>query len=183
MKKILGFTGPIGSGKDLAAKYVGEKLRIPFFQISDALKKLMEKRGVEVNRDTFTTCGTEYAKEFGEDYLAKILLEKIDGGKGVISGMRQVAQIKYLRENSDFYLVAIGADAEIRFQRSMARGKAGDADTLDLFVRNELKENTAEKNIQRVFECVKMADILIINNTSLEDLYKELDELLVKIDF
>ncbi|MDO8574206.1 MAG: hypothetical protein Q7R86_01100 [bacterium] len=79
MKKILGFTGPIGSGKDSAAKYVGEKLGIPFFQISDALKDIMRERGVEITRETLTVCGTKYAKEFGEDYLAKVLLGKVEG--------------------------------------------------------------------------------------------------------
>ena len=182
MKKILGLIGPIGSGKDSAAKYVGEKLGIPFFQISDALKDIMRERGVTITRETLTVCGTKYAEEFGEDYLAKVILGKIEGAKGVISGMRQVAQIKYLRENSDFYLVAIGTDAKIRFARSKARGKAGDAGTLELFVKNEILENSGG-NIQRVFECIKMADTMIINNSSLEDLYKKIDNLLIESGF
>ncbi len=182
MKKILGFTGLIGSGKDVAAKYAGEKLGIPFFQISDVLKDIMRGQGVEITRDTLIVCGTKYAKEFGADYLAKVLLKKIDGDKGVMSGMRQVAQIEYMRKNSDFYLVAVGADAEVRFRRSKERAEAGDAKSLELFVQNELEENSGN-NIQRVFECVKMADVLIINNSSLEDLYRKIDDLLARINF
>ncbi|MDO8574207.1 MAG: hypothetical protein Q7R86_01105 [bacterium] len=93
-----------------------------------------------------------------------------------------MAQIKYLKENSDFYLVAIAADAEVRFKRVKERGKAGDAKTLELFVRNEIEENSGS-NIQRVFECVKMADTMIINNSGLDNLSKDLDALLVKIGF
>ena len=50
--------------------------------------------------------------------------------------------IDYIKKNYNLILLAVDADAELRFNRSVARGKLGEAKTLEEFLENEQKENT-----------------------------------------
>src|SRR3989344_5413448 len=111
MKKIIGFVGPICSGKDTAGDYASSKLQIPHYQISEPLIE-----------EASTSFGTALAKERGEDYLAGILLDRIEQ-EGVISGMRQLEQISYLRKNSVLTLISVDCPEKLRFERAIARKK------------------------------------------------------------
>jgi len=177
-KTVIGIIGPIGSGKDTAAEYVAEKLHVSYFQISAPLKDIVRERGLEPTRENLVTLGRATAREFGAEYLAKILLSKIKD-VGVISGMRQLAQIDYLRNNARLILVAVDAEPRIRFQRSKGRGKLGEATTLKSFVEKERAENSAP-HVQRLFECMKLADELVANDLDVRSFYRKLDEMLVR---
>ncbi|MFA6586091.1 MAG: AAA family ATPase [Candidatus Paceibacterota bacterium] len=179
MKKVIGIVGGISSGKDTAAKYISEKLNIPAFEMSQPLKDIARERNIELTRENLVALGTPLAQEFGADYFAKILLGKIDSA-GIFAGMRQIAQIEYLKNNSNFILISIEADPKIRFQRTLARAKLGEATNLEEFIRNEINENSGER-IQRLFEIMKMADIHIENNGSLENFYNQIDNIILKL--
>ena len=107
---IIGIIGPIGSGKDSAAEYIAVKLGSTVHQISQPLKAIAHERGIEPTRENLIALGKNLAKVKGEDYLAKYLVGHMSG-VGVISGMRQVAQIEYLRKHRKFILIPSTARA------------------------------------------------------------------------
>jgi dephospho-CoA kinase len=179
MKNIIGVIGTIGSGKDVVAEYISEKLKIPHYQISSPIKEIALSRGYTIDRPTLIRLGTELAKEKGEDYLAVFLLNKIET-TGIISGMRQLKQIDYLKNNSNLTLLSVDSHPKVRFDRAKSRGKLGEAITLEEFIQLEKEENSAP-NVQRLFECMAHADYKIDNDSTLEDLYQQVDTILSKI--
>ena len=176
VKKIIGFIGPICSGKDTAGDYVSNLLNIKHLQISSPLIEEAKEMKIPLTRKDITKFGTALAKVKGEDYLARILLEKIEK-IGVISGMRQLKQIHYLRDNSDLLLISVDCPVEIRFKRAKDRNKIVEAIKLQDFIKDELEENSGE-NIQRVFECMKLADYKIKNDSNLESLHEQINNIL-----
>jgi dephospho-CoA kinase len=173
MKTVIGVIGPVGSGKDTVAEYISGKLNAPHFQISNPLKEIAQKRGLELSRNNLVELGTQIAKEYGADYLAKVLVDKIEN-TGVISGMRQMMQIEYLQKHSLLFLISVDADPAIRFTRSKERGKLGEAATIEEFVKNELDENSGH-HVQRLFECMQQANFHLKNDGDLNSLYRQLD--------
>jgi dephospho-CoA kinase len=178
MKKVIGLIGPIASGKDTAAEYISKKLNIPRFEISQPIKEIAKERGITLDRWNLVNLGNELSKEKGDGYLAEILLDK-SPKISIITGMRQLGQIDYLRKNSKFSLILINAKPKIRFQRANARKKPGESQTLNQFIEEEIKQNTGGAN--KLFECIKLADHKIENNSSQEELFKKIDALLAEI--
>lgn len=178
MKKIIGIVGPIGSGKDTAAEFIGQKIKTKVFTISQFLKEIAAKRGIEPTRENLIKLGTQTGLDQGEDYLARIVLEKVSS-TGVLAGIRFTKIIEFLKANSEFILIAVSADPQIRFQRAQARDRLGEASTFEEFIANEQKENSAP-NIQRVFECMKMAKYQVGNDGTQDEFYIKLEEILKK---
>ena len=176
MKKIIGFVGPICSGKDTAGDYASIKLQIPHYQISEPLIEEARKREIPLTRKAITSFGTALAKERGGDYLARVLLGRIEQ-EGVISGMRQLEQISYLRSNSVLTLISVDCPKKLRFERAIARKKIAEALTPAEFIRDEIEENSGE-NIQGVFECMRLAEYQITNDSGLDNLYEQVDKIL-----
>lgn len=180
MKTIIGITGTIASGKDSVGEYISKKLKIPSFKISQLILDEAQKRGISLVREKLAEFGKQFAKEFGEDYCAKILLSKIER-EGVITGIRQLAQIDFLKDNSNFILISVDAEPKIRFNRTKSRKYVKEAESLERFIKDEIKENSGE-GPQKVFECMKLADYEIENNSSIKELYSKIDKILCELN-
>lgn len=177
MKTIICIIGPIGSGKDTAAEYIASKLSIPTFQISQVLKDFAKELGLETTRENLIRVGNKLAEEKGQGFTVKVLMDKVSDNLLIITGVRRTGVIDYIRENYNLILLAVTSEPEIRFQRSLVRNKLGEAKTLTEFIENEQKENSAP-NTERLFECMKLADCTILNDTDLKTFITKIDEFL-----
>jgi len=177
-KDVIGIIGTIGAGKDTAGDYFTDRLNIPSFQISSPLKQICVETDTEPTRDNLIALGTKLAAEYGDGYLAEYILERMPE-RAVITGMRQLGQIAYLRDSSNLMLISINADPRIRFYRAIANGKLGEANSLQEFIDREKAENSTP-NAQRLFECMDLADYYITNNGSFEQFYSQLDKILAQ---
>ncbi len=175
-KDVIGIIGTIGAGKDTAGDYIASKLGIPSFQISSPLKQMCAEIGVEPTRENLIALGTKLAAELGDGYLAQHILDHM-ASEAVITGMRQLGQIAVLKASSNLKLISIDADPRIRFERTQKNGKLGEAKTLEEFISREQAENSAP-NVQRLFECMELADYHLVNNGSTKDLYSALEGIL-----
>ena len=175
-KQVIGIVGTIGAGKDTAGDYLAKQLNIPIYQISAPLKMLCTEKGLEATRENLIALGTKLAAEKGEGYLAEYIVGYAPDSF-IITGMRQLGQISFLKSSTEFKLVSIDAKPEIRFERIKRNSKIGEADSLVDFNAREKAENNPP-NIQRLFECMKLADYHIINEGSLDDLYAQFDSLI-----
>lgn len=178
---IIGLTGKNAAGKGEAAKYLETK-GYTYFSLSDELREEASARGIGHTRDEMIKLGTELRESKGVGYLAGKINEKIakmkEEGKNqfVVDSIRNPGEIEELQKNEDFTLVGVEATPEVRFERMVKRGRAGDAKNVEDFKKMEEKERKGGKASQQLEACVDMADILIGNDDKLEDLHAELDK-------
>lgn len=178
MRRVIAIVGKIGVGKDEAAKYLSTKLNWPIFQISSPLKDEVKKRGLELNRENIQKIGVEFAQKYGDDHIARLAL-KSSKENLVVSGPRQLGQIDYFKKNSQFIMINITASDNLRFNRVKKRNSVSEAETLEDFIKDEIEKDSSGP-VQRVEDCIKMADYTVHNESSLEQLFKNLDKVIEK---
>lgn len=179
-KVILGLAGEIASGKGTAAKYIIEKKNGSTHRFSTALRDIVKRIYLEENRENLQTISTALRQHFFGDILSMVISKDVENDTSkiiAIDGVRRLADIEYLKKLPSFKLVYIEADMEKRYERITGRGEnADDAQkTFDQFKKDHEKE--AELQIK---ELKDQADFVINNNGSYEDLYKQVDEIIIK---
>jgi dephospho-CoA kinase len=121
--------------------------------------------------------GNELREKFGPDILARLVMKKVKD-KAVIDSIRNPKEVEYLRKKKGFIFLAVDAPVELRYKRVKERGRGESASTLQEFIEKEKEEMTEYEKGQQLQNCMNMADFVIINDGSLEDLYQKLEEIL-----
>ena len=71
---------------------------------------------------------------------------------------------------------------EARWQRAQSRGRTGDISDKETFFANEDKEAVAkDESGQALNATAEMADLILINEGSIEELYSDLEDMLERI--
>ncbi|MCX7778972.1 MAG: AAA family ATPase [Patescibacteria group bacterium] len=178
---ILGITGTFSSGKDTVANYLEKK---GFFHLSlaDLVREECQKKNCYYSRDDLVKEANELRKKYGPGILAKMALERIrDKEKIVISSIRNPGEIEELKKEGRFFLLALEAPIELRYERAKKRGKIDDAVSFEKFKRQEELERKGNEFQQQLDQVISLADFRIVNDSSLEELYKKVEEVLNKI--
>jgi dephospho-CoA kinase len=184
--KIIGITGTLASGKTSVKDFFLSRFPSSYFiSLSDIIEEELLKEGKELKRENFIEKGNELRKRYGDQILVEVvtltLPEKIEKQFLIIDGIRNPGEVEFLRKKfgKDFILIAVDAPREIRFRRLRERKKEGDPKTFEEFL--EIDETDLGKNQpeygQNVEECLKLADYLIINDGSVNELNKKLEEI------
>lgn len=173
---IIGITGKNAAGKGEAAKYF-EKKGFEYFSLSDVIRDELKEKGIEPARENLISHGNHLREKHGAGVLAKKIISKIKNDS-VVDSIRNPEEIMQLRKLKEFILIGIDAPVEIRFKRSLKRARAGDAKTLEEFKAIEEKENFKNTTGQQLDKCISMADKVIINDGSLEELHGKLGGIL-----
>ncbi|KKP89464.1 MAG: hypothetical protein UR94_C0035G0012, partial [Parcubacteria group bacterium GW2011_GWA2_36_10] len=114
---------------------------------------------------------------FGQDLMAKVMAKDVENSQSqliVVDGIRRMEDVKYLRALPNFKLVSIESDMKIRYQRLLNRGE--NFDDKNKTWEEFLADHQLETELT-ILDTMKAADIIINNDGSLEDLHKQLDEL------
>lgn len=178
-KVTIGIIGHPASGKDAASDYLVSR---GFLKISggDILREEMTKLGLSVERASVHEFAKEMRKKYGNSYPAEeeVKMSKENDGNSVVIGMRNLEEIRVLREGigKDFKLIAINAPIEIRYKRAKDRGRIGDDISFEQFKKEEEKEKLDLSGSHEVDKVILTADVVIENDDTLEDLYKKIDE-------
>ena len=172
--RLIGLTGTNGSGKGEAAAYFERKGYV-YFSLSDLIRKELQKSGAAVTRDNLIKKGNELREISGPDTLARLVMKEVKG-KAVIDSIRNPSEVEYLRKQKGFILLAIDAPVELRYERVKKRGRQESASTLDEFIKKEKEEMTESLRGQQLHSCMKMADLVIVNDGSLDDFHRKLEE-------
>lgn len=173
---MLGLTGSNAAGKG----EVAERLRQRGFAVhslSDIVREEAAARGLSPERENLIRTGNELRRQVGPGVLAERILPRL-GRRDVVDSIRNPAEVEVLRGLDRFVLLGIVAPVELRFARAQARSRAGDPDTLARFREREDEENTADPNAQRLAATLALADHVISNRGSLEELEREVDRML-----
>lgn len=173
---ILGLTGSLCAGKGEIAGYL-KSLGFFYCSLSDVLREEAEKNDIQKTRENLIVLGNKLRKEYGNGVLAQRIKNVIPSEKNVIvDSIRNPEEVIDLKKLPGFILIGVDALEETRFARMLARDRPGDPKTLEEF--RETNENLAISHGQQVQECMKMADCIVVNNASVEQLHKKMDKLL-----
>jgi len=176
-KIILGFTGLPACGKGTAAKYYNEKYGSPTFRFSTSMRDLLDRLYLPQSRENMSTISRITREAFGQDLYAKVMagdVGKADHDIVVVEGIRRMDDVKELKKLPNFKLVAIEADMKIRYERLKVRGENSDDNSKTW---EEFQEDHKLETEASIPEVMTKADVTINNNGSLEELHKQLDEL------
>lgn len=182
---VIGLTGPNAAGKGEICKYLASK---GFFStsLSDILRQIAKKRKIPPSRINLVNLGNELREKFGSGILAQWLIKKIcQSGKNkvVVDSIRTTGEIYVLKKKfkENFYLIHVTAPKKIRFKYILSRGREGDPKTYKEFLEIEKKECSKKTVQQQIHRCKQLSDFFINNNSTLEQLYKKVDNILSKI--
>ncbi len=184
---IIGLTGKNASGKGEVANYLKSKGFV-YYSLSDVIREEATKRGLEHSRGNLINLGNELRGKFGPDYLAKQINNKTSqqlienkNQNFVIDSIRNPNEAKELMKNEGFILIGIDAPIELRFKRLLERNRIGDAKTLEDFREQEQRENLKSDTNQQLDKTFGMAEKVIVNDGTLEELHKKIDRLLKEL--
>ncbi|MFA5926925.1 MAG: AAA family ATPase [Patescibacteria group bacterium] len=177
---IIGIVGSIASGKDTVLDYLrGKGFRA--VSLSDVLRGIMRSEGEEIDIPNMTRYGNNLRNEKGHGYLTQKALEEIGDSDAVITSIRQVGEIEVLRQRSDFVLVKLDAPIEMRLDRIIKRGREGDIKNMEELREIEAKQADGKEGAMNMNRCYELADIELINDGTIEELYAKVDKLIAEI--
>lgn len=177
MNKIVAIVGMCGSGKSVASDILVERGWKKVYFGGVTMEKLQEE-GLEVNPVNEKMMRERLRAELGMGAYAKILLPRIKEyaleGDTVLDGLYSWDELKILREElgDRIKVVAIVVDRDLRYDRLNIR------DYRPLTDEEALNRDLSEiENIAKAGP-IAHADYYILNNGSVEDYAKRLDEIL-----
>lgn len=178
---IIGITGTLGAGKGTVVDYLIKEKGFDHFSVRQYLIEEIRRRNMPENRDSMVVVANEFRRLNSPSYITdRLYLQAVQTGKdAVIESIRTPGEIDSLRKKGGFYLFAIDADAKTRFERIKKRNSETDRIDFDTFLLNEQREMTsADPNSQNLQKCREMADFVFSNDSTKNELYKKVEEVL-----
>lgn len=180
MKNIVAIVGMCGSGKSVVCEYL-EKLGYQKLYFGGITYKLMKEAGIPINADTEREFRENLRKCHGPECYAKMIyndLIKIDDKDIVLDGLYSWHEFTYLQNKlgDKLKLIAVICDKELRYDRISKRKER--PFSFDKAVERDISE------IENLFKGgpIAYADYFILNNGSIEEIPKRVDEILEDIE-
>ena len=178
---LIGLTGRNASGKSTVVDWFVSKGLVSE-SCSDSIRDHLREKGIEESRENLIEGGRELQRIGGAGILAEMLLERLAGEEAVIDSIRTPGEVETLREREDFILIEVRAGMEARWQRAQSRARSGDALDRESFFTQEESETVAkEESGQALDATAALADLILVNDASLEELHAVLEELWVML--
>ncbi|MDR0604438.1 MAG: AAA family ATPase [Bacteroidales bacterium] len=181
----IGITGTIGAGKGTLVDYLTSRKDFVHYSVRSFLIAELTNRQMLINRDTMTCLANELRKKYTSSYIIDCLfaLAQTIGKNAVIESIRAIGEIESLRKKGNFYLLAIDANPAIRYKRIVCRRSETDHVSFEEFLQNEQREMTStDANKQNISQCIALADYLLCNDGTRDELYKQLENILAKMN-
>ena len=128
--------------------------------------------------------GNELREKYGAGHIAHELYQQAaaSGNNAIIESIRTAGEVKELQSKGSFFLFAVDADPSLRYERIKSRDSETDHVSYPVFISNEEREIQSEDpNKQNLRACIALADHVFMNNGTLEDLHREVDEVMKTI--
>ncbi|MBI4097167.1 MAG: AAA family ATPase [Candidatus Levybacteria bacterium] len=179
-KRILAFVGMPGSGKSEAAHYLQEK-GFAYIRFGDLTDEGLREKGLPLTPENEKHYREEIRENEGMDVYAKRATPKIQTileteDNVIIDGLYAWEEYTFLdKQFQGMIVVYVFTEPHIRYQRLSARlvrPLTHDEARLRDFAEIELLNKSGP---------IAIADYLIENNGSLEDLHQKIDSLLSRI--
>lgn len=208
MKKLyLGVVGQIACGKGVLVDCLVNKHGFISFSLSTIVHQELKKRGIKsFDRKTLQDIGDDLRKKYGGDVLVKrairILNKQTVEGRGlrvvypqnppsifyhrpsfIIEGIRNTAEVEYLKKKPNFVLIGVKAKRKLRFQRLLQRNKTWDPKTYADFLKVDRRDlGIGQKTSgQQVGKCLAYCDHVLTNNKDVGDFERKVRRLIERI--
>jgi len=181
---VIGITGTLGAGKGTIVEYLAFKKGFLHFSVRAFLLEEIRLRGLSNNRNSMFTLANSLRAEHGSSFVTdQLYLRAVQSNKNcVIESIRTPGEILSLRKSQDFYLFAVDAKPEIRYQRILLRQSETDTVSFETFLEDEKREmKTDDPNKQNLQACISMADFIFNNDGNKEDLFFQVEKILLRI--
>lgn len=182
MPKIIAVVGMAGSGKSEAIEYLMGKYHWPKVYFGDVTFDEMNRRGLERNQANERLVRENLRNIHGEDYYAHEVIKKIDAlGKVpqvLVESFYSAAEYRVFKERfgEDFLVVAVHARPSVRYARLMTR-----PDRPLVTIEESEERDWAQLTRLTQGTPIALADHMIINEGSKEELCQRLDEVIKEI--
>jgi dephospho-CoA kinase len=158
-----------GSGKTTISEIVKE-MGIPVIVMGDVVREEARIRGIEPTPKNLGKLMIELREKMGANVIAKRCVDKIKELNSkivLVEGVRSLEEVEEFRKVGDVKIVAVHSSPKTRYERLSRRGRSDDPKSWEEFGERDLRE--LDVGIGRV---ISLADEMIINEGTLEDLKK-----------
>jgi len=181
---VIGITGTLGAGKGTVVEYLLKEKGFNHFSVRQYLLEEIQKRRLPENRDSMVIVANELRRLNSPSYITDQLYNQAlkSNKNAVIESIRTPGEIDSLRQKGKFFLFAVDADPKTRFERITKRNSETDQIDFDTFINNEQREMTStDPNSQNLQKCREMADLVLWNDGSINELYEKVERVLREI--
>ncbi|HEX7041755.1 MAG TPA: hypothetical protein VF189_00760 [Patescibacteria group bacterium] len=173
MYETVAVVGPLSSGKGILIDLLKSKGFV-VYSLSNVVREKCTIWGLPHTRKNLQDVGNKIRQQFGPSMLAELSaasFKKENPGKAVFDGIRNPAELKYLKKEFKILTIGITANQKTRFELLLKRNREGDPKTWEEFLKLEERDRgIGEESFgQQVDACLKMADVIFENNGSIED--------------
>lgn len=176
-------TAPVSAGKTTVVKVLN-KYKFRSYLLSDGIKMKLQADGLDISDPrNYKKVGDQLRAENGNSTLSKIGVEALKEYKGllVFDGARHPDEIQYLKDvyGDQLFILAVDSPFEHRFKRYAEKFKDKGGLTLEQFQKIDSEElDSGFDNGAHVANCMRMADKLILNDSTLEQFESKIEDLL-----
>ena len=178
--QIIGITGTFGAGKGEVVEYLKRK-GFSHFSVRNFLFEEIRRRGMPENRDSTNFVGEDLRAKHGASYVIESLFKRAreSGNNCILESVRTVGEVRFLKSQPNAYLLAVTADPKLRYERISRRKSSLDDVSFEKFIADEKREsNGTDPARMNLRDCIAMADFVITNEGSKEELYQKIDAFL-----
>ncbi|MEI7594883.1 MAG: AAA family ATPase [Bacteroidota bacterium] len=181
---IIGITGTIGAGKGTIVDYLIEHKSFSHYSVREYLISIIEDKNLPVNRDSMVIVANELRAMHSPSFIIEELYKQavVKGNNCIIESIRTPGEIEALRKMESFYLFAVDAEPQLRYNRILQRASETDNISFQTFVENEKREmNSQDPNKQNLSKCIEQADFVFKNDSSKENLFFNIESVIRKL--
>ena len=175
-KQLIVITGMSGSGKTTLANKFRDR-GIAAVTMGDVIRGLAREKGLPPTPENLGRLATGIREKGGDDAVAKLCVEKIDGMPDeivLVDGIRSIREVEVFGDRFEVIVVAVFASQKTRYARLTARGRSDDPKGFATFKARDDRELGFSLS-----HAIALADYIVRNDGSLKDFETEFENLLI----
>jgi dephospho-CoA kinase len=169
-----------GSGKTTLANHFRDR-GVASVSMGDVIRRLARENGLPPTPENLGRLASGIREEGGDDAVAKLCVEKINEMPDetvLIDGIRSIKEVEVFSKEFEVILVAVFSPQNTRYDRLTARGRSDDPQDITTFKVRDDRELSFSLG-----HAIALADYIVLNDGSLEDLKNEFESFLVHLDW
>lgn len=183
---LVGITGSLGGGKGTVVEYLVSKYGFKHYSSSGLLVEILKERNEMVDRDGMNRIANELRAQNPAGVPAETYkrYEAEDGqSDAIFESLHSVPEVDFIKSIGGI-VIAVTANPDVRYERITKRGSVKDNVTKEQFIAQQEREEkgSTDPNKSNIFDTIKAADFIIENDSTLEQLYAKVDEIMQQLE-